>query len=138
MNLNFPKEFKREFVEFSFTKHISDPYLDTFDYLFEMEKITNQKLQIKNYSDVITQIIVVFIKTRFGTLTNDSISLLRKTKALEIGLNLNNDNIDNFTQQQINDLMIKKYLTSIQTLLAKRKDFDHKKFYQDNVKLFEV
>jgi len=137
MNLNIPKQFEKEFVEFAFTKCISDPYRDTLDYFFEMEKVTNQRLQIKNYSDVITQIIVVFIKTRFDTPTNDYISLHRKTKVLEIGLNLNNDNIDNFTQQQINDLMIKKYLTSIQTLLAKRKDFDHKKFYQDNVKLFE-
>jgi len=130
MNLNFPKQFQREFVEFAFTKCISEPYMETLDYLFEMEKITNQKLQIKNYTDVITQIIVVFIKTRFGTLTNDTISLLRKTKTLEIGLNLNNDNIDNFTQQQITDLMITKYLNGIQTLLSKRKDFNHKKLFQ--------
>jgi len=139
MNLNILKQFQIQPKEFMFTKMVNRENADKLDFLFEMEKLINQELKIENYSNKIKELIFVFILHNNSCLpTNDYISLIRRTKTIEIGLCLNYSTFITAENNKTSELMIYKYLNTIPTLFEKRKDFDHKKFYQDNVKLFEI
>ncbi len=140
---NWPEDCKRAFREFPFTSNtgeLNDIDNKKLDFHFVMEELINKNLSIKNYTSTIKDIIFGYIlidRSKINMPNHDYISrLLPKTKTIDVGLNLNFEEFTKANEDEAKQIMIDKYLWCIQNLLSKRKDFDHKRFYDDNVKLF--
>ncbi len=136
---NFPKEFEVKLPDFAFTKTVNIENADKLDSLFEFESVINKHLQITTYSSIIKNIVFVYILldgNRIRLPTKDYISrLFPKNKTIEVGLNLNYEELLKADNETAKRLMLEKYLWGIENLLSKRKDFDYKRFYDDCAKL---
>ncbi len=136
---NYPKKFMREVPPFAFTKMLggidSMEIWNKLECYFGFEEIINQHLSIIDYSATIKEILCTYIlidRSKVNLATDDYISrLLPKTKSLEIGLNLDFRKFHAVSETEAKRMMIDKFLWGIENLLAKRKDFDHKRFYAD-------
>jgi hypothetical protein len=108
-------------------------------YLYQnIEKILNNKLDLTNYTQNITEIVFVYIALDPEMLfkENDFTKFRRKSKIVEIGINLNYAELLLATEDETLEILAEAYLQGIEKYLLPRKDFNGNQFYNDVKQLF--
>jgi len=108
-------------------------------YLYQnIEKILNNKLDLTNYTQNITEIVFVYIALDPEMLfkENDFTKFRRKSKIVEIGINLNYAELLLATEDETLEILAEAYLKGIEKYLLPRKDFNGNQFYNDVKQLF--
>jgi hypothetical protein len=103
-----------------------------------IKNLLNKKLSIKRYTDLET---IFFVYQAFDPNNEylnykDNFILKRKTKVLELYLNLDYYQLIQSDEEESLELLAETYLKGIDLYLTGRKDFDGKRFYNDVKQLF--
>jgi hypothetical protein len=124
--------------QFGFTEHTDISDISKFKGTFEIEKILNENFKLSEYSKTIQKIVFVYIavNSEIHNKIENFIKYRTKSKIVEIGVNLSYKEFFEADKTTALKLLKEAYLTGIETLLSKRKDFDCDKFLVDLQKVF--
>jgi len=127
----------RQFIVTSISDHAVN--LENIFTCNDVENLLNQNLTIDHYSEKIQQLFFISVATEpgKGIPRPDGMSYHWKHKTLKLIQNLNYDSFRKASKDEALHMMADLYLSSIDTYISKRKDFDAKRFYNDVDKLFE-
>ncbi len=124
--------------QFGFTEHTDISNFRKFDGVFEIEKILNENVNLTDYTKTIQKIVFVTIAVdtqKFNGVDN-FIKFRRKSKAIELGVNLPYNEFINADKDKELKILKNAYIEGVETLLSKRKDIDYKKLSENIRQIF--
>jgi len=123
--------------QFGFTYDTDIKDFSKFEGTFLIENILNENLKLNNYGDKIQKIVFVYLAVNTDNFkkTENFIKYRTKSKTIEIGVNLPYNEFIAADKPTALKLLKDAYITGIDTLLSKRKDFESIKFLEDFKKI---
>jgi len=123
---------------FGFTGNIHESVFSKISRFTVIEKILNEFLVFSKYSHELQGIVFVYIalKPDFNYTVADFSKFRRKNKIIEIGINLDYNQLIQADDENTLELLSETYLIGIEKYLTGKKDFDGNKFYTDVKQLF--
>jgi len=97
-----------------------------------LEKLLNEKLSIKNYSDTIKEVLFIFVVLHPKAIPEkERIVLRRKLLQFEIYYAVDYESVLYCNSEEVLSLWAEACLYATERFLMKRKDFNGKLFYED-------
>ena len=105
-----------------------------------IQKLLLENLKIQDYTDKFTTLFVIyqiFASDDPHAQYKEKMTIRRKTNIIELYLNPDYEQFKKADETTALRMLAETYLYGIETFLAKRKNFNHAKFYADVRALFE-
>ena len=125
--------------EFQFSSSARSELTDKLSVFNRLRELLENDLTISDYTDKYTAIFViyqVFASDDIYCQYKEKMTIRRKTNVIELYLNPDYNKFKEADNKTALQMLANTYFHGIKKYLSKRNDFDHKKFYEDVMRVF--